>query len=754
MPRSKKQTKEIRFLMEKTINVFFLMFACAGASAMTVDGVLDEEIWSDAKVIKKFVTVSPLSLDHPKYETEVKLLSAEEGIYVGITNYQPQSGQQSGRSVRDLEITTADNNTVIIDFDGKGLTAYSFQIGSGGSKRDGIWRNESDFSDDWDGSWQAITQTAEDKWTSEILIPWEVASMKKVREGERSIGFYVRREVRDDREIYASSPIDTTQMRFLSNIETTNIEDFSGSSLQVFGTTTGRRNLVADENFFDAGIDVFWKPDSSKQLSMTVNPDFGDVEVDELVVNFSPIENFFSENRAFFTENQAMFELNGAKGLRLVHTRRIGASPDTGDKLESDIDLALKYTSIGDKLNYGVFTSFEDDDGDVEGRSFYVARGQLKNESNRFGGLITRVDRPELDRTATVLMTDYRQSFGEKWETNLQLIHSDIEEADVETTELGGWVIVQYQSTPTWKHALEITEYGEEFEVNDLGFLPRNNIRSLRYENSWENNRYSEKNPVNEVLRSIQVNHEENLQGDHLRTHVTWLNDYFFKNTSNLEVRLRLGTEGTDDLIARGNGNLNTKENYEFEMFYENRNKGKLRNHSFIFFYDETVLGKGVSAHVHPSYYFTDNHWVSLGATYTVTEESLIWQNDRAINSYDQDYLNITFDINSTFQQKHEVTFRVEWLGLNAKGNKAYLVDAEGNLRNQNLDVNEFSISDLAAQLRYNYEITPLSNLTVVYTRGGSIGDDARASYSNLFSDSWSQRSAENFLIKLRYQFY
>ena len=53
------------------------------------------------------------------------------------------------------------------------------------------------------------------------------------------------------------------------------------------------------------GAEIFWKIDSSRQLNATINPDFGQVESDELVVNFSAYETYYSDKRPFFAENQS-----------------------------------------------------------------------------------------------------------------------------------------------------------------------------------------------------------------------------------------------------------------------------------------------------------------------------------------------------------------------------------------------------------------------------------------------------------------
>ena len=60
---------------------------------------------------------------------------------------------------------------------------------------------------------------------------------------------------------------------------------------------------------------------------MTLNPDFGQVESDEVVVNFSAFETFYSDKRPFFSENNNLFDVKG-RMHRIINTRRIGGKPD------------------------------------------------------------------------------------------------------------------------------------------------------------------------------------------------------------------------------------------------------------------------------------------------------------------------------------------------------------------------------------------------------------------------------------------
>ena len=90
--------------------------------------------------------------------------------------------------------------------------------------------------------------------------------------------------------------------------------------------------------FGSVGLDLRRKVGSSFALDATVNPDFGQVEVDPAVVNLTDFETFFPEKRPFFVEGAQIFDNFGRNGANnyygfmrtepdLFYTRRIGRAP-------------------------------------------------------------------------------------------------------------------------------------------------------------------------------------------------------------------------------------------------------------------------------------------------------------------------------------------------------------------------------------------------------------------------------------------
>ena len=121
--------------MKKSLPIFLMCFCLSmlmqvstAHGSIQIDGILDELEWESALVYKDFVTVEPLTGDPAKYATEVRMISNENGIFVGFSNYQPISVKRVNRRfARDAKIQ-ADRNVVSIDFDGTAVAAYDFTV--------------------------------------------------------------------------------------------------------------------------------------------------------------------------------------------------------------------------------------------------------------------------------------------------------------------------------------------------------------------------------------------------------------------------------------------------------------------------------------------------------------------------------------------------------------------------------------------------------------------------------------------------
>ena len=739
--------------------IYFLLFVICSSSIaeVKIDGKLDEEIWKSAQKFTDFMVVNPYTLSLPEYQTEVFVASDSKGIYFGIINYQPKDSINSDSSARDQSILS-DKNQIVIDFATNGITAYSFEIGAGNSMRDGIYSDEKNYSSEWDGNWIAKSIVDETSWVSEVLIPWDIVSMKNNDEQERTLKWYVSRTSVNTNQKFANIAIDDNRQRFLTGFSELKVKDYVSSSLQVFGYGVARYDFVGSKDFYDAGADVFWKSGNGKQLTATLNPNFGQVESDSLVVNFSATETFFDEKRPFFTENQSLFDVKGANGLRMIHTRRIGATPDVGSDTSSAIDAAVKFSDSRDNMTYGVLAAKEAGGSDYKGRDFFAGRYLFKSEKQSIGLTGTYVDREDINREAKAFAFEHEYLHGDNLRVESQVLGTDIQQSvngeNLDKTGVAFWSKIEHEINDNYQQSLQVSSYDEDFEINDFGYLGRNNVRSLNYESVYKNTNFGDDTVIQQKEYYWYLNHTENAKGLSLSNDVSVESTIKFKDSSSFSWNAFIATSGVDDRISRNNGLVNYHEGYGVGFTYRSNNINKFRYHGFINLTDSFHNGNEVHTHFHPSYFFKDNYSVSLSIFYNYSDSWLNWLGDNEFGRYDRKFLDTSLDFNANFSQRQELRFRLQWLAMDAHAGGFYQLDSSGDLITTNSELSDFHLSNTALQLRYRYEIAPLSNLYIVYSRGAGIFEDTHMNISNLFTPGFNEVDSDMFLIKVRYKFF
>ena len=103
----------------------------------------------------------------------------------------------------------------------------------------------------------------------------------------------------------------------------------------------------------------------------------------------------------------------------------------------------------------------------------------------------------------------------------------------------------------------------------------------------------------------------------------------------------------------------------------------------------------------------------------------------------------------------HELRIKAQFYSLTADDPDPYYVSSDGKMINYDGSLNPFELSQVAFQIRYRYELSPLSNFYAVYTRGGYYFDDDKdlKSFGDLYSTGWETTYSDQFILKLRYKF-
>jgi hypothetical protein len=317
--------------------------AAALRDQVRIDGKLDDAAWADAVPVDRFTQRDPEEGRAVSERTEVRVLIGEDALYVGARLYDREHSKIRRRLVRRDEDLASDYLAVLIDSYHDHLTAARFRVNPAGSYDDCAidTRGNADLS--WDPVWEVATSIDSLGWTAEMEIP--LSQLRYNRSDNAVWGIQVRRWIDRKQELaeFAFTPkkeqSDVSRFGHLTGLGALHAPQHL--ELLPYALAKGRYRDVPTGNPFRDGTDhsasfggdLKYRITGNLTLDATVNPDFGQVEVDPAVVNLTATETFFPEKRPFFVERAELFAFGQTRSSNYFstpitfHARRIGRVP-------------------------------------------------------------------------------------------------------------------------------------------------------------------------------------------------------------------------------------------------------------------------------------------------------------------------------------------------------------------------------------------------------------------------------------------
>jgi len=724
-------------------------------AAIVVDGMLDEPEWQQADIsCTDWRRTIPFALDTPRYRSELRISATADGLAAAFIIDQPADRRTKPLTPRDAETQDGDLVSLLIDFDGGGQVGYEFAVGLGGGVRDGRITNQIEFDRDWDGVWQHQVRELPDQWFVEILIPWSSVSLRPTGQHQRSIGIYASRFLFDHKEVYACPGISSERSVFLSDFTPVRIPEYVASGgFEFIPYSTSVVDLLHDRTDLKSGADFRWKPSPRVQMAAAINPDFGQVESDELVVNFSAIETVFTDKRPFFTEDQAIFEMAAPDSGRIIYTRRIGGPTDDGSAGSSDIDAAAKVTGSVGPINYGAFIAQEADHADDVGRLFAATRVTVPLKTLRIGHVATSTDRPQIDRRALVNAVDFDFTPNDWWRAAGQIIRSDIDVVAERSAGYEAWMQVDLARSSAVSHAFALLSIDDDFDMNDAGFLERNSLRQIEWQTERRLAYTDAGSRLSGQTQRLYLNYQENMDGQRLEPRAKLSREVQYTSAWRSYQELRYSLDGADDLISRGNGIVRLDQ--RFGAYFE-IDPPRMENWTYGLVGD--IFQQGVenySVFLQLGAKWNPYQALTLGVTNSLqwSDDWLLAEEGNLFGIYSERRLSLDFSVDWIPMPRQEVRLRWQWIGVQAAPQRALRSDQNGDLRPSADPLVPFTVGNLGFQLRYRYQMAPKSELFLVYSRGGfelNRGDERGA--GRLLTEMFDVRNADQLLLKVSYQ--
>jgi hypothetical protein len=736
-----------------------LAFACTRAwAAIAVDGRLDEPEWQAAQRLEGFKTTDPYTQADPELKTTVLVHADELGLYFGFICDQPPAVERvRTRGQRDQDVR-GDRVNVMLDLDGSGTTGYEFTAFLGGEYMDAIINRQLNYNYDWDGTWEYAASETPTQWFVEYRIPWSTAPLAEPVDGKRTIGVFLSRVVTATGKRYSLPPNAFMRATFVSDMQKIQVNAYERAQLDLYPYAAANHDVLNDHTEGRAGLDVLWKPNGRHQVAATVNPDFGQVESDELIVNFTAIPNQFPDKRPFFTENQALFTTD----IRTLYTRRIGAAPDAGPEGATDILGALKYTGATGNLAYGAIAAFEDDTSLAQGRDFYVGRVRDRlSDVLTVGWIGSHVERPTLGRRADMNSVDFRWTIAPGVSLDGQGLVSHVENEtptifDPAGSGNGGRFTFGYAPGGRLETSTYVILKNQDYNVNDAGFMSRTSEHAVQNVTSWYWRDFAPESPVQQRYVSSNLLLHRNDSGEQLPT--TWIvyGESDARDTSFTGAELDVTTlGGVDDLFTRGNGPVKLPTRYQLYPYYGNARSGLFR-YLIVGGIGTGYYEDGGWWHVkfEPGLHPSDALSLSMTLRHTQSPDELLWVGGNLVGAYDYQEETASADLNWFPAPLHSVRVKFQWIGASGNAGASYRPDADGNLSTTADAIPDFSFSTTALQVRYRWEFLPLSELFLVYSQGGTADlFEAERSLGDSLRRGLAEETDRAFLAKIRYRF-
>ena len=282
-----------------------------------IDGVLTEHVWQNGNAATEFKQRDPHEGGVPSQKTEVRLAYDDDALYVGARCWDTAPESLLVRLTRRDVSIPADRFSIYLDPFYDRRSGYYFLVNCAGALFDGTLSNDGAEDASWDGVWDAKTKVDDQGWTLEMRIPYSQLRFQKADQYRWGVNFRRRIERHAEEDFLVYQPKD--EAGFVSRFpDLVGIERVSpGRSLEVVPYYTSKAEFTNTEpgdpfndgsrHIPDGGVDLRMAVGSRLTLNATVNPDFGQVEVDPAVVNLSDVESFFQEKRPFFVEGSSVF---------------------------------------------------------------------------------------------------------------------------------------------------------------------------------------------------------------------------------------------------------------------------------------------------------------------------------------------------------------------------------------------------------------------------------------------------------------
>ncbi len=335
---------------------------------------------------------------------------------------------------------------------------------------------------------------------------------------------------------------------------------------------------------------------------------------------------------------------------------------------------------------------------------------------------------------------------------------SDLDRVD--DSGYGGFLDFELTYRQGLKHRIGLEYFDENIDINDLGFLERNNHYRVRSALSWST-------PNVPLGREFQFDLRGYVQKSVTESLLSGAGAFvsgrlLMNDLSTVTARAGYFPSQYDDLNSFGNGTYRIENKASASVKWESDSTRVWSYELQAGYDDENLGGSSVSGGAGINWRPSDQFGVKLGVRYSDRQGWLLHQGDGLFATYEAEQWMPSVSIEYFINARQQLRLSVQWVGIRAAEDQFFRVpERPGDLiaaakptgEGARPDYN-FSVSQYALQARYRWEIAPLSDIFLVYTRQADVrmllGDNT---FSDILDDAWHSPLEDIFVFKIRYRF-
>lgn len=735
------------------------MNAVRTESAPKIDGVLDDEVWSKAVAANEFAELRPVPgrIESREKGTEIKILYDNSAIYVSARMFDHPDSIARELVTRD-RVGNSDFIGIIFDTYLDRINGLGFYVTAAGSQYDAKYSQTGNEDDNWNAVWDSEVKIDKLGWTAEFKIPY--SALRFANKDIQTWGINMTRRRQKINHQSCWNFVDPKvngfinqegELHGIANIKSPVRLSFSpyvSSSVNNYPyNLPGVKNTTGS---FNGGMDVKYGINQSFTLDMTLVPDFGQVRSDNQVLNLTPFEVKFNENRQFFTEGTELFN----KG-NLFYSRRIGSFPSYTNDVYSQLQVGetvkdnpsesklINATKVsgrtGKGLGIGVFNAVTNramatvvtasgqermvETQPLTNYSILVLDQSLKNNSS-VTLLNTNVLRQGSAYDANVSAFLFRlNNKKNKYHVEGEAKMSRRTSVTMDDTGYGYELEVGKQSGNfTWNIEQELTD--DKFNPTDLGFFTNNNY--LDHSLFMGYSKYTPGKWYLQYETWFEADHSQRFKPQAYQSFAANVGGWVkFKNFWSANMNIGRVFSGNDFYEARTTGRVfNAFSSTGINGSFNSNNAKKYNGGAYLsvrfqdsyggfglgtgFYQNYRVNNKlsfGTEVMVEPRYNYVN--WVGKSST-----------NETIFSKYDRNTVESILDVKYAFTAKMGLNLRGRHYWSDRRNKSFFMLQNDGNLQenpgtefiNKHVNYNVFNID-----MVYSWQFAPGSELSVTY---------------------------------------